>query len=196
MNNNNKNNNNNNNITTLLGFDTIEINLVGSVTAEILLTLSFCGVVVVVGWYEKVILGWGWGPLLDKLGSWKCTGAGKLCSGHFYNNIYFVKYAFLKIFYWEREFFCQTDYQNPCAIYYVSDHIRWARKGSLYNWNSAIFIFVTTPTQPQLDLKVGFDTKMTLHHHHHPPQPQTQCDQYLSCSCPYFNQILKVGLWE
>ena len=29
-------------------------------------------------------------------------------------------------------------------------------------------------------------------HHHHPPQ--TQCPQYLTCSCPYFNQTLKVGL--
>ena len=28
---------------------------------------------------------------------------------------------------------------------------------------------VTTPTQPQLNSKVGFDTKMTLDHHHHPP---------------------------
>ena len=43
--------------------------------------------------------------------------------------------------------------------------------------------FVTAPTQPQLNLKVGFDTKMTLHHHHHPPPPtQTQCHQYLNCS--------------
>ena len=54
---------------------------------------------------------------------------------------------------------------------------------------------VTTPTQ----LKVGFDTKMTLDHHHPPPPPpppQTQCHQYLSCSCPDFNQTLKVGLWD
>ena len=27
--------------------------------------------------------------------------------------------------------------------------------------------FVTTPTQPQLNSKVGCDTKMTLDHHHH-----------------------------
>ena len=37
----------------------------------------------------------------------------------------------------------------------------------------------TTPTQPQLNSKVGCDTKMTLDH---PPPPQTQCHQYLSCS--------------
>ena len=29
--------------------------------------------------------------------------------------------------------------------------------------------FVTTPTQPQLNSKVGCDMKTTLHHHHHPP---------------------------
>ena len=39
--------------------------------------------------------------------------------------------------------------------------------------------FVKTPTQPQLNSTVGFDTKMTLIHHH--PPTQTQCQQYLSC---------------
>ena len=35
-------------------------------------------------------------------------------------------------------------------------------------------LFVTTPTQPLLNSKVGCDTKMTLiHHHHHPPPPTT-----------------------
>ena len=29
------------------------------------------------------------------------------------------------------------------------------------------FDIVTTPTQPQLNSTVRFDTKMTLHHHHH-----------------------------
>ena len=35
------------------------------------------------------------------------------------------------------------------------------------------YYFVTTPTQPQLNSKVGCDTKMTLfhHHHHHRPPP-------------------------
>ena len=28
---------------------------------------------------------------------------------------------------------------------------------------------VTTPTQPKLNSKVGFDRKMTLDLHHHPP---------------------------
>merc|ERR1712002_517729 len=32
---------------------------------------------------------------------------------------------------------------------------------------------VTTPTQPQLNSKVGCDMKMTLIHHHHPPPPTT-----------------------
>ena len=40
-------------------------------------------------------------------------------------------------------------------------------------------LIVTTPTQPNIT-KVGFDTKMTLHH------PETQCQQYLSCSRPDF----------
>ena len=29
-----------------------------------------------------------------------------------------------------------------------------------------------------------------------PPPPQTQCQQYLSCSWPDFNQTLKAGLWD
>ena len=37
----------------------------------------------------------------------------------------------------------------------------------------SIFKIVTTPTQPQLNSKVKFDMKMSLHHHHHhPPPPQ------------------------
>ena len=32
---------------------------------------------------------------------------------------------------------------------------------------------VTTPTQPQLNSKVGCDMKMTLIHHHPPPPPTT-----------------------
>ena len=28
-------------------------------------------------------------------------------------------------------------------------------------------LFVTNPTQPQLNSKVGIDMKMTLDHHHH-----------------------------
>ena len=58
-----------------------------------------------------------------------------------------------------------------------------------------MFLYIVpTPTQPQLNSKVGCDTKMTLDHH--PPPPQTQCHQYLSCSWPDFNQTLKVGLWD
>ena len=38
---------------------------------------------------------------------------------------------------------------------------------------------VTTATQPQVNSKVGFDMKMTLHH---PPPPGTQRWQYFSCS--------------
>ena len=34
--------------------------------------------------------------------------------------------------------------------------------------------------------------KMTLHHHP-PPPPGTQCQQYLSCYLPDFDQTLKVG---
>ena len=39
--------------------------------------------------------------------------SGELCSHHFYQNIYFVKYASLFQFsFLEREFFCQTDDQS------------------------------------------------------------------------------------
>ena len=54
-------------------------------------------------------------------------------------------------------------------------------------------LIVTSPTQPQLNSKVGFDTKMTLEHH---PPTQTQCQQYLSCYWPNVNQTLKVGSWD
>ena len=57
----------------------------------------------------------------------------------------------------------------------------------------------TTQTQPQLNSKVGA-MKRTLVHPPSPPPPppttQTQCHQYLSCSCPDFNPTLKVGLWD
>ena len=36
-------------------------------------------------------------------------------------------------------------------------------------WGQINMEIVTTPTQPQLNSKVGFDTKMTFDHHHHPP---------------------------
>ena len=58
---------------------------------------------------------------------------------------------------------------------------------------------VTTPTQPQLNSKVGCDTRMTLIHHPPPPTTtttQTQCQPYLSCYCPNFNQTLKLGSWD
>ena len=39
---------------------------------------------------------------------------------------------------------------------------------------------------------------MTLHHPPPPPPPptQTQCQQYLNCDCPDFDETLKVGFWE
>ena len=56
------------------------------------------------------------------------------------------------------------------------------------------FEIVTTPTQPQLNSKVGCDTKMTLQTT--PPTTQTQCPPYLRCSGPDFNQTLRIGLWD
>ena len=67
----------------------------------------------------------------------------------------------------------------------------WPSYANLWPALAKLWKIVTTPTQ----LKVGFDTKMTLDHHH-PPPPQTQCHQYLSCSWPDFNQTLKVGLCD
>ena len=56
---------------------------------------------------------------------------------------------------------------------------------------------VTTPTQPQLNSKGGCDTEMTLILLPPPPPPtQTQCQQYLSCYLPDFNQTLKLGSWD
>ena len=41
-------------------------------------------------------------------------------------------------------------------------------------WIMNVYIYiVTTPTQPQLNSKVGFDMKMTLNHHQPPPPPPT-----------------------
>ena len=48
----------------------------------------------------------------------------------------------------------------------------------------------TTPTQPQLNLKVGCDTKITLINP--PPPTKTQCQQYLRCYWSNFDQTLKV----
>ena len=36
--------------------------------------------------------------------------------------------------------------------------------------------------------------KMTLIHHH--PPTQTQCQQYLSCYWPDFDETLNIGSWE
>ena len=49
---------------------------------------------------------------------------------------------------------------------------------------------VKTPTQH--NTMVGFDNKMTLH----TPPTETQCQQYLSCCWPNFDETLKVASWE
>ena len=70
------------------------------------------------------------------------------------------------------------DYANLCIFNICLNHI------------------VTTPTQPQLNSKAGFDMKMTLDHQHPTPTTtttQTQCHWYLSCSWPNFNQTLNVS---
>ena len=52
----------------------------------------------------------------------------------------------------------------------------------------------STQPQPKITL-VGFDMKMTLHPH--PPlTTQTQCQQYLSCYQPDFDETLSVDSWE
>ena len=51
-------------------------------------------------------------------------------------------------------------------------------------------------TQPNITLD-GLDMKMTLHTHPTPPPTtQTQCQQYLSCYLPDFDETLNVGSWE
>ena len=64
-------------------------------------------------------------------------------------------------------------------------------------------LFGTFLSKPQhnLNAKVGFYVKMTSHHHHQPPSPpttttQTQCQEYLSCYWPNFDETSKVGSWE
>ena len=56
-----------------------------------------------------------------------------------------------------------------------------------------VFIFITQ-TKHQLNSKVGWGTKMTLIHP--PTTTQIQCQQYLSCYWPDFNQTLKLGSWD
>ena len=56
-----------------------------------------------------------------------------------------------------------------------------------------IYHIVTTPTQPKLNSKVGFDTKMTQHH---PPPAETQHQHYLSCYGTDFDQTLDGGIWD
>ena len=64
-------------------------------------------------------------------------------------------------------------------------------------YNPDHLFIVTTPTQPQLNSKVGCDMKMTLHHHHHHQHPPgTQRQQYLSCYRPNFYHTFKVGFWD
>ena len=58
---------------------------------------------------------------------------------------------------------------------------------------------VKTPTQPQLNLTVGFDTKITLHHHHPPPTPTHHTNSMLAILNSYWpnlDQTLKVGSWD
>ena len=56
---------------------------------------------------------------------------------------------------------------------------------------------VTTPTQQQRNLNVvGGWTRKWLCTPPPPPPTQTQCQQYLSCYWPDFDQTLKVGSWE
>ena len=52
--------------------------------------------------------------------------------------------------------------------FYFNNLCRKALAGKRNKYQS-LNINVTTPTQPQLNSKAGFDTKMTLHHHHTPP---------------------------
>ena len=54
---------------------------------------------------------------------------------------------------------------------------------------TALVIIVTTPTQPQFNSKVGFDTKRTLDHHHPPPPPTTTTNSMSSISQLFLTQF-------
>ena len=57
------------------------------------------------------------------------------------------------------------------VVYVLSSYLRLSSQFIFVSIKSFI---VTTPTQPQLNSKVGFAMKMTLHHHpHHHPPPTT-----------------------
>ena len=53
---------------------------------------------------------------------------------------------------------------------------------------------VTTTTQPQLNSKVGFDTKMTLDHH--PPTHPHKLNVSNISAVTDFYQTFKVGFWD
>ena len=63
----------------------------------------------------------------------------------------------------------------------------------------SLFFNVLSKPQPYLNLtstqRLGFTRKWLYNHHHHPPT-QTQCQQYLSCDWPDFDETLKVGSCE
>ena len=59
-------------------------------------------------------------------------------------------------------------------------------------------LFVTPPTQHQLNSKVGCDTKMTLiHHHHHPPPPhKLNVSNISAVTDPIFTKLLRQVPWN
>ena len=96
--------------------------------------------------------------------------------------------ACLRVIHWD------LGYQKILRLYCMSHDFSF---GVLFDWRSGICVIVTTPTQPQLNSKVAFDTKITLDHHPPPTTTtQTQCHQYLSCCWPDFDHFLKEGLWD
>ena len=50
--------------------------------------------------------------------------------------------------------------------------------------------------QPNLNTRLGLTIKWLCKHHPTPPTIETQCQEYLSCHWPNFDETLSVGSWE
>ena len=69
-----------------------------------------------------------------------------------------------------------------------------------YHYCCLYCVWSLSKLQPNLNTRVGFYGKITLHYHHLQPHPppttETQCQQYFSCYWPNFDKILNVGSCE
>ena len=88
---------------------------------------------------------------------------------------------------------------NKNPLMFLIHGIHFYKNGFIADRDEEFFIFCQNPnsTQPNITL-VGLDMKMTLHTTlpAPPPPTETQCQQYLSCYWPDFDETLNEGSWE